>query len=207
MTYKILLMGPQGSGKGTQAEILSRELGIPAFGMGQLIRDEISTGSEFGEKLREIIVPGNLVSDEDAAHLLKLRLQKSDVANGYILDGYPRNRGQLSQFTFDTPTHVLVIDIPREESLRRLGGRLTCRGCGKVGAMADGLKVGDRCACGGEWYQRDDDTPSAIERRLEIYEKETSPVIEAYGDVVRRVDGVGGVEEVAARVRTGLKSL
>lgn len=205
MTYKILLMGPQGSGKGTQAEILSRELGIPAFGMGQLIRDEIATGSEFGKKLHEIILPGNLVSDEDAAHLLKLRLAQPDVARGYILDGYPRNLAQLAQFTFDTPTHVIVIDIPREESLRRLGGRLTCRGCGKVGAMADGLKVGDRCsACAGEWYQRADDTPLAIERRLEIYEKDTAPVIEAYGDVVRRVDGVGSVVAIMQRIREAL---
>ena len=204
MIHKILLMGPQGSGKGTQAEKLSVHLNIPAFGMGQLIRDEIATGAAFGKKLYEIILPGNLVSDEDAAHLLKLRLQKPDTQNGYILDGYPRNLSQYAAFDFDTPTHVLVIDVSREESLLRLGGRLTCRACGKVGAIKDGLKPGDHCACGGEWYQRADDTPAAIERRLEIYENDTSPVIEKYDGLVKHVDGVGSVEEVFGRI---LKSL
>ncbi len=204
MIYKILMMGSQGSGKGTQAEILSRELGIPAFGMGQIIRDEIATGSAFGKKLSDIILPGNLISDEDAAHLLKLRLAKPDTARGYILDGYPRNIAQYNQFTFDAPTHMLVIDIPREESLRRLGGRLTCRGCAKVGAMKDGLKPGDRCPCGGEWFQRADDTPEAITRRLEIYQNDTQPVIEKYAGLVHRVDGVGSVQEVAERIHSAL---
>ncbi len=200
MMHKILLMGPQGSGKGTEAEIFSERLGIPAFGMGQLIRDEIVTGSDFGKKMEEIILRGELVSDEDAAHLLKLRLAKPDVSNGYILDGYPRNTSQYNAFDFDTPTHVLVIEIPQEESLKRLSGRLTCKGCGKVGAMNDGLKAGDHCECGGEWYQRDDDTPEAITRRLEIYKNDTAPVIEKYGDLVKMIDGVGSIEEVTDRI-------
>ncbi len=194
------MMGPQGSGKGTQAEILSRELGIPAFGMGQLIRDEINSKSDFGNKLNAIVLSGELIQDNDAADLLKLRLAKSDVARGYILDGYPRNRDQYDRFTFDQPTHVMVIDIPREESLKRLGGRMTCRVCGKVGSINDGLKVGDRCVCGGEWYQRADDTSEAITRRLEIYEHDTQPVIEKYAQIVHRVNGVGTVEEVAHRI-------
>lgn len=203
-THKILLMGPQGSGKGTQAGKLAAHLGIPAFAMGQLIRDEVATGSVYGRKLEEIINRGDLVSDIDAAGLLKLRLMRPDTGQGYILDGYPRNLSQYAAFDFDTPTHVIVIDVPRDESLKRLGGRLTCRGCGKVGAMSDGLKPGDHCACGGEWYQRDDDTPAAIERRLEIYEKDTSPVIEKYGELVKHVDGVGAVEEVFERILTVL---
>jgi adenylate kinase len=199
-------MGPQGSGKGTQAELMARELGIPTFGMGQLIRDEIATGSELGKKLYDIILPGNLVSDVDAANLLKLRLVKPDTARGYILDGYPRNIAQYNQFTFDIPTHAIVIDIPREESLKRLGGRLTCRVCNKVGAMKDGLKIGERCAaCGGEWYQRADDTPDAIARRLEIYKNDTQAVIEKYSQIVLRVDGVGTIEEVWDRIKKVLK--
>ena len=168
MSYKILLMGPQGSGKGTQAEKLSAKLGIPSFAMGQLIRDEVSTGSETGKKLEAIINQGILVSDEDAAHLLKLRLQKPDTQNGYVLDGYPRNLLQFAAFDFDTPTHVVVIDIPRDESLKRLGGRLTCSVCGKVGSKSNGNNIGDACSCGGKWIQRDDDKPEAINRRLEI---------------------------------------
>ena len=201
MIYKILLMGPQGCGKGTQAEILSKHLGIPAFGMGQLIRDEVSTGSEFGKKLEQIINRGELVSDEDAAYLLQQRLEKPDAANGYVLDGYPRNISQHKAFDFDTPTHVIVIDIPEEESLKRLGGRLTCRGCGKVGSIHDGTKVGDTCdGCGGEWYQRDDDTPEAIKRRLQIYRNDTQPVIDKYGDLVHLVDRVGTIKEASQRI-------
>ena len=198
-------MGPQGSGKGTEAEIFSEKLGIPAFGMGQLIRDEIATGSDFGKKMEEIILRGDLVSDEDAAHLLKLRIEKPDTSNGYILDGYPRNISQYNAFDFDPPTHVLVIEIPREESLKRLSGRLTCRGCGKVGSVSDTLKAGDLCSCGGEWYQRDDDTPEAITRRLEIYKNDTAPVIEKYGDLVKTIDGVGSIEEVTERIEKVLQ--
>lgn len=199
-------MGPQGSGKGTQAEKLSAQLGIPAFGMGQLLRDEIASGSDLGAKFDVILKRGDLVSDEDAAQMLKQRLAKSDTQNGYILDGYPRNLSQYAAFDFDTPTHVIVIDVPREESLKRLGGRLTCRGCGRVGAMADGLKPGDLCACGGEWYQRDDDTPAAITRRLEIYENDTSPVIAKYAELVKRIDGLGSVDEVFEKILQVLSS-
>lgn len=197
-------MGPQGSGKGTQAEKLATYLGIPAFGMGQLLRDEIASGSDLGSKFSGILKRGDLVSDEDAAQMLKRRLAKPDTSKGYILDGYPRSLSQYTAFDFDTPTHVIVVDIFRGESLKRLGGRLTCRRCGKVGTMKDGLKPGDRCACGGEWYQRDDDTPAAITRRLEIYEKDTSPVIAKYGALVKHVDGVGSVEKVFERILTVL---
>ncbi len=201
MIYKMLLMGPQGCGKGTQAEIVSKILRVPALSMGQLLRDEIASGSDLGKKFDVILKRGDLVSDEDAAMMLKRRLEKSDAQGGYIIDGYPRNLSQWKAFDFDTPTHVIVIDVPREESLKRLGGRLTCRVCNKVGAMKDGIKPGDLCACGGEWYQRDDDTPEAISRRLQIYENDTQPVIEKYGALVKRVDGVGSVEEVATRIK------
>lgn len=200
--HKILLMGPQGSGKGTQAERLSKELGIPAFGTGQLIREEVATGSELGEKLNAIILGGDLISDVDAADLLKRRLAKPDTQNGYILDGYPRNLDQYRVFDFDSPTHVIVIDVPRDESLKRLGGRLTCRACNKVGSVNDGLKPGDLCACGGQWYQRTDDTPEAITRRLEIYEKDTKPVIERYQEkgIVHHVNGMGTIEEIFQKI-------
>ena len=197
-------MGPQGSGKGTQAERLAAHLGIQAFSMGQLLRDEIATESDLGKKFDAILRRGDLVSDEDAATMLKFRLQKPDAQDGYILDGYPRNLSQWNAFDFDTPTHVIVIDVPRDESLKRLGGRLTCRSCNKVGSMADGIKPGDRCVCAGEWYQRSDDMPEAIARRLEIYEHDTQPVIEKYGVLGKHVDGVGTVEEVADRIKSAL---
>ena len=204
--HKILLMGPQGSGKGTQAELLSEELNIPAFGMGQLLRDEIATESDLGKKFREIVTRGDLVSDEDAAEMLKRRLEKPDTHNGYILDGYPRNPQQYAAFNFDTPTHVLVIEIPKDETMKRLGGRLTCDKCGKVDSMKNGANIGDACECGGEFIQRADDKPDAIERRLKIYDQDTNPIISEYEkqNIVFRINGVGGIEEVYDRLKNVL---
>lgn len=204
--YKIFLMGPQGSGKGTQGELLSKHLGLPILGTGQLIREEIATGSEFGKKLQKIVLAGDLVSDVDAVRLLKDRLSHADTARGYLLDGYPRNLEQMAAFTFDKPTHVIVLEIPREESLRRLGGRLTCRPCNKVASVHTGIKVGDPCPCGGNWYQREDDTPEAIAHRLAIYEHDTAAVIAEYEKqgIVHRIDGVGSIEEVDRRILDAL---
>ncbi len=205
--FKILIMGPQGSGKGTQGALLSKEFDISVFGAGQLIREEIASGSEFGQKLHDIVLSGDLVSDVDAAELLKRRLGKSDTHNGYLLDGYPRNLGQMAKFNFDKPTHVIVIEIPKEESLKRLGGRLTCRPCDNITSTVLAVKAGDPCPCGGLWYQREDDTPEAIEHRLSIYEHDTAPVIAEYEKlgIVRRVDGVGTIEEVHDRIKQFLK--
>src|SRR3990167_866125 len=196
--HKILLLGPQGSGKSTQAERLSLHFGIPAFGMGQLCREEVASGSELGREIDRILVSGNLVSDQIAADLLKKRLAFPDTKNGYVLDGYPRNAAQAGAFTFDRPTHVVVIEVLREESLRRLSGRLTCRGCNHVFRMDAGHAIGETCSCGGELYQRTDDTPEAITRRLEIYEQDTKPLIAGYDEqgIVERVDGMGSEEEV-----------
>lgn len=204
--HKILLMGPQGCGKGTQAQKLSQHLNIPAFGTGQLIREEVATGSDLGQKLNAIILRGELVSDVDAADLLKRRLQKPDTQNGYVLDGYPRNLSQLAAFDFDTPTHVIVIDVPREESLKRLSGRLTCSACNNIGNIRDGIRAGEVCECGGKWFQREDDTQDAIMRRLEIYENDTTPVIVGYeqGGIVRYVNGIGNIDEIFERIRVVL---
>jgi len=202
MIYKIFLFGPQGSGKGTQAQLLSKRLGVPALAMGQLLRDEVAAGSDVGLKVEGILKAGNLVSDEAAAEVLQARLSRPDVAEGYILDSYPRNLKQYAMFTFDVPTHVIVIEVPREESLRRLGGRLTCSSCGAVSSTKDGAKEGDACACGGAFVRRDDDTEVAISRRLDIYDNDTTPMLAKFEEkgVLVRIDGVGTVEEVQERI-------
>ncbi len=202
MIYKILMFGPQGCGKGTQAELLSKELNIPAFGMGQLLRDEVASVSEIGLKIDGILKSGNLVSDLVAAEVLQARLKRPDVANGYILDSYPRNMEQYGMFTFDEPTHAIVIEVPRDESLRRLSGRLTCAVCGKVYSVNDGFKEGDACTCDGKMLRRDDDTEAAILRRLEIYDNDTTPMLSRFDErgILCRVDGVGTVAEVQERI-------
>jgi len=204
--YKILLMGPQGSGKGTQAERLSRRLGIPALSMGQLLRDEISIGSKMGKKVEVIIKAGNLVSDIDAAELLKERLNREDAQKGYILDGYPRNMSQFAAFNFDQPTQVIVIDISRDEAIKRLSGRLTCQSCGKVFNVAESHRPGDACPCGGVMSIREDDTAEAISKRLDIYEAETVPVIEQYSGqgIVKRINGIDSVDHVQEEILKNL---
>jgi adenylate kinase len=204
---KILLLGPQGSGKGTQAKTLEEELHIPAFSMGQLLRDEVATGSDLGKEIEGIQRDGKLVSDVTAATVLQRRLAKPDAQQGYILDGYPRSLDQAKAFTFDKPTHVVVIELPKEESLKRLSGRLTCFKCGRVYSTREGHKPGDACACGGTMEVRKDDTPEAIARRLKIYDDETEPLIAVYGGqgLVRRIDGVGSVEEIHERIVQALE--
>ena len=204
---KIIIIGPQGSGKGTQAELLAKHLQVPALAMGQLLRDEIAQGSEIGKKIDSILKAGNLVSDQVAAQVLQNRLAKPDAVNGYVLDGYPRNLSQYEAFTFDAPTALLVLEVPREESLKRLSGRVSCSVCGKIGSMRDGIKIGNLCPCGGKFVQRADDTEVAISRRLQVYHDDTIPVIQQYEKqgIVHRVNGVGSIEEIHQRILKVIK--
>lgn len=177
--HRIFLLGPQGCGKGTQAVRLSEFLGLPHFSMGHLLREEVSTGSELGEMLKNILNTGSLVPDEVAKKVLLKRLAKPDAASGYILDGFPRNMEQFNAFAdCDQPTAVIVITIPRDISLERLTKR----------ALLEG---------------RTDDTPEVIARRLDIYENDTIPVIEEYKKrgIVRDIDGTGTIEEVAEAIK------
>ncbi|MFA5946506.1 MAG: nucleoside monophosphate kinase [Patescibacteria group bacterium] len=177
--HRIFILGPQGSGKGTQAKKLSAFLGIPYLSMGDLLREEAKGEGELSQKVRAIVETGSLVSDVVAEAVLRKRLAEPDVANGYILDGFPRNFEQMKAFVgFDQPTAVIVIDIPKRESRARLQNR----------AITEG---------------RTDDTPEVIEKRLGIYSTDTVPIIEEYKKlgVVREVDGMGTIEEVAERIQ------
>lgn len=176
--HKILILGPQGCGKGTQAALLAKKLGIPQLSMGQLLRETAKGTGPLADEIRGIQQAGKLVPDKIAIHVLDARLQESDTQRGYILDGFPRNDEQYKAFeTYATPTMVLVIDVPPEVSLPRLVKRA-------------------------ELEHRVDDTPEVIQKRLKIYEEDTRPMIRHYEDqgLVRTVDGVGTVEEVADRI-------
>lgn len=176
--YRVLFLGPQGCGKGTQATLLAKRLGIPELSMGHLLREAAAEGGALGEEIAAIQKSGNLVSDTIALDVLKRRLAKDDVAQGFILDGYPRNEEQFRAFdACMQPTHVIVINVPRAVSLARLASRAALEG-------------------------RVDDTEEAISRRLAIYEQDTKPMIDHYRarGVVHDVDGTGTVEEVAAQI-------
>ncbi|MEK9157536.1 MAG: nucleoside monophosphate kinase [Patescibacteria group bacterium] len=172
--HKILLLGPQGSGKGTQAAILSEKLGIPAISMGKLLRD----ARDSYEEIRIAQEKGELVSYAIVHDVLVERLARPDCEKGYILDAYPRSESQYRTTENEVfPTAVIVITVPSEVSMERMRSRARLE-------------------------KRDDDTPEAMRRRLEIYEEETKPIIEKYRSMglVREVDGTGSVEEVAERI-------
>lgn len=177
--YKILLLGPQGSGKGTQAAILSEKLGIPALSMGQLLRDEIEKGGMIADRIRDIVHGGGLVGDDVAIVVLAKRLQEADALKGYILDGFPRNEEQFAAYDgYDQPTHVVVLNLQKDASLERIAHRA------RVEVRAD-------------------DTPEVIAKRLALYDAETIPMLERHytsRGIVHQVDASGTIQEVAERV-------
>lgn len=176
--HKILLLGPQGCGKGTQAKILSERLHLPALSMGALLREAVQDGGELGERIAPILASGRLTSDKDALDVLRHRLGKPDAADGYVLDGYPRNEEQYRAYaTFDWPTEVIVIHLAVDVALARLQKRAETEG-------------------------RNDDTPEAIAQRIAIYDRDTQPMIAHFAErgIVHEIDGSGTVDEVAEQI-------
>ncbi|KKT72018.1 MAG: Adenylate kinase [Candidatus Uhrbacteria bacterium GW2011_GWE2_45_35] len=199
-------MGPQGAGKGTQAEILAKELNIPAISMGALLRDEIAGGSEKGLEAKSYIDGGTLVPDDLALSIIQERLTKSDAANGWILDGFPRILKQADLFLESVePTHAILLEITDDQSVERLSGRVQCNKC-RCGFQLKYVppKENDKCDhCDGNLVRRSDDVPEVIRQRLEIYHTETEPVADKFEGmgILYRVDGSGNVEEVAEKVK------
>lgn len=203
--YKILIMGPQGSGKGTQAEILAKDLGIPAVSAGSLLREEITKGTELGRQVAADTESGRLVPDQIMIEIIKNRLNQPDAAHGWILDGFPRILSQAELLLqFVQPTHAIVLELSDEQSLERLAGRLQCAGCQKIyheKKLMGKLLVCE--VCGSELFKRSDDQPELICQRLAIYHQETEPVARKFEEmgILRRVDGSGTIEEAAAEVK------
>lgn len=189
MSIRLVIMGPQGSGKGTQAARISAHFGIPAISTGDIFRDNISRGTELGKRAQEYTCCGELVPDEITNAMVRARLGAEDAANGFILDGYPRNAAQVAELdTILTDLGasldaVVQLTADRDELLARMRKRAEIEG-------------------------RDDDTAEVIARRLDIYEAETAPLAEAYAarGLLVAVDGTGEIDEVAERVLGALSS-
>ena len=181
---KLIMLGPPGAGKGTQAEFLSEKYGIPQISTGAIIRSVIASGSEFGKKLKALIDDGNLISDEDVLSLVKARIEEPDCAKGYIFDGFPRTIAQAEALDKMgiAVDKVLSIELSDEEILKRLSGRRECASCRATYHIDDKppVKEGKCDRCGGELICREDDKPETIKHRLAVYEESTAPLKSYY---------------------------
>jgi adenylate kinase len=205
---RLIILGRQGSGKGTQCIRLSRHYVVPHVSTGDILRAAVREGTELGKQAKEIMDAGSLVSDEIMIGIVAERLERRDASTrGYLLDGFPRTVPQakaLGDLTVERAVHVVVdLDVPRELVLDRLSRRRVCNVC-QTNYVASGLErppwICDNC--GGDVVQRDDDTPEAINHRLDLYESQTSPLIDHYDDLglLAVINGVGHPDDVFRRI-------
>ena len=212
---RIVLVGPPGAGKGTQSQYLAKNLSIPHISTGDLFRANLSQGTELGRKAREYIDAGQLVPDEVTIGMATNRLLEADAAEGFLLDGFPRNLTQaraLDEFLTAQGialNGVLDLEVPEDEIVKRIAGRRVCRNDSAhvfhvdyKPPAAEGL-----CdVCGGELYQRADDSEETVRTRIEVYHRETEPIIDYYRaqDLVVTISALGPVEEVTVRAMEAL---
>ena len=207
---RLVLLGAPGSGKGTQAQRLRDDRGIPQISSGDLLRDAVSRGTELGQRAKAAMDAGELVSDEIVLGLIRERLQRADTDDGYILDGYPRNvaqAGALDQLLAELGKPldgVVLMDVDAALLLKRLTGRRSCPSCGKVfnvyfSPSGKGEHC-DSCKEAPKLIQRDDDREDVIENRLKVYETQTRPLVDHYSarGLLKTVKADGPVEEVYA---------
>ena len=206
---KIVLLGAPGAGKGTQAQKLVEEFKVAHISTGDLLRAAVKNQTELGIKAKEYMDAGQLVPDELVVGLVKERLAEPDAQIGFILDGFPRNTAQAAVLDAELAKEgisldgALLVDVASEVIIKRLSSRRTCRACGYTA----GPEVEVCPRCGGEMYQRDDDKPETIAKRLETYDSQTAPLIDYYGDKGQlfKVDGDRPVDEVYVDVKKELK--
>ncbi|ANS67286.1 adenylate kinase [Streptomyces lincolnensis] len=212
---RIVLVGPPGAGKGTQAAFLAQNLSIPHISTGDLFRANISQQTELGKLAKSYMDAGNLVPDEVTIGMAKDRMEQSDAEGGFLLDGFPRNVSQAE--ALDEMLHsegmkldaVLDLEVPEEEVVKRIAGRRICRNDSAhvfhVSYKAP-KKEGVCDVCGGELYQRDDDSEETVRKRLEVYHTQTEPIIDYYKaqGLVVTISALGKVEDVTGRAMEAL---
>jgi len=211
---RLIILGRQGAGKGTQCVRLSRHYVVPHISTGDILRAAAREGTEFGLAAKQVMDDGGLVGDEIMIGLVDERLGKPDAATrGYILDGFPRTVAQaraLDVITAEKPiTAVIDLDVPREIVVERLSSRRVCRDCGtNYTATASQPSQWICDVCGGDIAQRADDHPDAVNRRLDLYETQTAPLIEYYSNrgTLAVVNGVGQPEHVFVRVTDAVEA-
>ncbi|MFP4170018.1 MAG: adenylate kinase [Methanomassiliicoccales archaeon] len=208
MDLKIVLLGPPGSGKGTQAERLTRELGLAHISTGDLLREAVKSGSELGSKAKSYMDAGELVPDDLVIEMVGEKIRGLD--DGYVLDGFPRNLEQARDLERITEVDAVVdLRVDEEELVDRLSKRRTCDSCGAVYHLRFNPPEREgRCdRCGGQLYQREDDSEGTIRERLRVYRENTLPLVEYYREkgVLIDVDGARGIDEVFQEIIDRLK--
>jgi adenylate kinase len=208
---RLVLVGPPGAGKGTQAVFLAEHYSIPHISTGDIFRANLKAGTPLGQEAKGFMDRGELVPDSVTNAMVKDRLTHADIANGFLLDGFPRNvvqaevlRAILAEQKSPLDA-VLELNIADSEIIERLSSRLTCRGCG-----APAPATAQACAaCGGELYQREDDKAEVIARRLEVYNEQTAPIIAFYrGEgLLITISATGAVSEITERATTALSRI
>lgn len=199
---RILILGAPGAGKGTQSEIISDRLGIPHVSTGDILRAEILSGSDLGQKIKGYVDSGNLVPDDIIADVLLSELSKPKYQKGYILDGFPRNINQvkIAEEKNIQIDKVIFIDTSEDVIMKRITGRRSCINCGAVyNIYYSPPKVEGICdKCGGNLIQRSDDREEVVRRRLEVFKNETMPVVEYYQNkkLLFRVDGNKNLDDI-----------
>ncbi|MBD7912730.1 MULTISPECIES: adenylate kinase [Clostridium] len=202
---KIILLGPPGAGKGTQAKSISNRYSIPHISTGDIFRKNISENTPLGIEAKKYIDNGQLVPDEVTINMVKDRLQQDDCKNGYLLDGFPRTVSQaesLQGFLKDRDESLdtaLLIEVPRDFILERMTGRRVCPSCGASYHVKFNPAVEGKCElCGSEVVQRKDDTEETVQERLDVYERQTQPLIDFYKEknLLSVVEGTKAINEV-----------
>jgi adenylate kinase len=202
---RIVFLGKPGSGKGTQASSLSDALGITHLSSGEILREEIREGTEFGRAVERYVLNGEIGPQELIAGVIIGHLERRGMGDAYILDGFPRTLHQARELDAHfAPERTILLSVPDRVIIERISGRLTCSGCGSIRySIGDPALTAEACtACGGSLVRRIDDHPDAISRRLEIFAAEVVPVIRFYDDSDRlsEIDGTLSIEEVRIRI-------
>lgn len=205
---RFILIGPPGSGKGTQGQVLAHALRVPHIATGDLIREIVASGSEVGQRFKALIDTGHFITDEDVVHIVSARLEQPDGVRGYVLDGFPRSLAQAELFATTSPGMVLdsavSLIVPQDEIVERLCGRLTCSRCGaSYHVRYRPPKVEGTCdECGSRLVRRADDEPEAIRERLRVYHATTEPLIEFYRKRRKliEIDATGPTDAVFGRL-------
>ena len=213
---RLVLVGPPGAGKGTQAEFIAAHLAVPKISTGEIFRANVSQGTPLGVEAKRYMDAGQLVPDEVTINMVADRLAEPDAMDGFLLDGFPRTVPQaiaLDKMLIELSSGldvVLELVVENEEVIRRLSGRRTCRGCGKIWHVEfdPPSREGACDRCGGELFQRDDDKAETIANRLVEYTEKTAPLVDYYGSQGKLVgiDATGPVEDVTTRAIDALRS-